>query len=218
MSKSKKQASFDFGMAQVRSIPQIAASLDLQSKSALESVDFWPQNAFCLYGENESGHSILAKDFAKNHEIKIINDAHNCDEQSLLNDLVDAEAGRIKLLLLSDSHPKNWNLQSADLASRVKNLSCHHAISANKDVAKQILTISLKEAGLFLQQTDIEYAISNIICNFVTISQIFHHIMLKLHGNMKPRKDDIKNIIDEFINANGTKDLFDEPDNRKNND
>lgn len=218
MSKSKKQASFDFGIVKVRQVSEIAASLDLQSKSALESAEFWPQNAFCLHGENESGHKLLAQDFAKNHEIKIINDAQNCDEQSLLNDLVDAEAGKVKLLLLSDSHPKNWHLQSADLASRVKNLSCHHAISANKDVAKQILTISLKEAGIILQQTDIDYAISNMFCDFVTISQIFNHIIQRLHGNMKPSKDDIKNIIDEFINANGTKDLFDEPDNRKNND
>ena len=228
MPHSKNQMSLDFGRVNTRSASAIACSLAVQLREVLQSETTWQSGAIWLFGESESGHEELAKSWAIqagasvfdenniseslasiSNKIVILN-ADCADEQILLSLLVMAETGEIQLLLAAGAASNQCKVSSADLASRLRNLTNLAMPNLTKSLAKQIISIGLKEAGISKSALDIDAVIAKSNLNFVTISKLICFIVEAITNGSRLSKSELSSKIEEFISSQGNRDLFDD--------
>lgn len=216
--------SLDFGRANMRSVGAIACSLSAQLDEVLQAETAWQSGAIWLSGEAESGYAELVKlwatnngaivfdvgqtpyDFGVKFKKMAILEANQLEEQLLLSLLVAAETGEIQLLLAAQFQSNQFEVGSADLASRLRNLTNFQMPNMTKSIARQIISIALKEAGISQKSIDLSEIISKSNMNFVTISKLICFIVATVANNSKLSKSE----IDEFINIQRNHDLFDD--------
>lgn len=199
----------DFGKVDLRSAAQIASSLAASQLQVLQSEASWQSGAIWLHGESESGHEVLAKSWAIGANTVIFG-AEFSDEQDLLAKLVEAESGQIRLLLVANIASNKCEVASADLASRLRNLTNLQMPPLSKALMRQIMAIAIKEAGISQSAIDIEAVISKTNLEYVTISKLICFIIDTVSNSSKLSKSELSSKIDEFIDIQRNHDLFDD--------
>lgn len=228
MARNEKQMNMNFGSIDLPGVGQICASFATEITAILLSDNVWQSGAIWLSGETQGGQEEVAKSWAKDNNAELIDasqtrlhianhsknivilNANYAEEQALLSLLVLAETGEIRLLLAANLLSNEFEVASADLASRLRNLTNLQMPELTRSLAVRIISKSLSNARISCKVSYLEDAISKLNLNFVMISKLISFIVNKLAISSKLSKAELSATIDEFIKTNRTPDLFDD--------
>lgn len=181
-------------------IGEICAQLDVQTQQLIANPNEWPNPILCLrqyWGDGDE--KIFEKwNAGSNHKV-IIND-NEFDEYGLFTSFTMAERGEINLLILSFIDKEKMEIKSADLKSRLDNVTYIETMRPTKANLAQVLEIALKKSGINIGKKHQEKIINELNLDFVIISQLISYILERYPMGFQPKSDKIEELILGFEN------------------
>ena len=226
MSESKKKPfQFPLDLSLSRSLTKdnfLKTVSNINALSWIEKCPDWPSHALNLYGASGSGKTHLASIFcesleafyfecksineldpfilSKTNKYIVIDDIRHVEEENILFNLYNSvkdEGG--KLLLLSRFPPVRWNIQLADLRSRLLSIPSIEISPPDEKSLKEILVNKCKAQGFELSDSLTDYAIVRIPRTYNAINTFFDKInSLSLSRKKKPDLSLIRHIINNY--------------------
>ncbi len=199
------------------------------NRYAFDWLEKWPfrirENFACIVGDSGSGKSHLAGIWAKRVGAKtfnarsgifeqwfdmssdvtnkyfVIDDADTIEDDVLLfyiyNTIKEHDA---YLLLTAKNPPIRWNINLADVRSRLLTINVVHIQKPDETAIIGIIKQMLKQRGIEVQDNIVFYIANNVERSYASINYWINEIDLRLPSNKKLTMNIVKPIIEDFGN------------------
>ena len=145
------------------------------NKAAFEHLrhwSVWPVMATLLTGPRKSGRSLIGHIFARKTGGRLFDDAEEHDEEDIFHAWNDAQERRRPLLIIAAAPPPIWEVELADLRSRIA--ATPHVGIADPDDALigQLVIKLLGDRGIAAPADLAAYLVPRIERSYVAIQQV----------------------------------------------
>ena len=129
--------------------------------AALGNHAAWPGHCAILIGPPRSGKSLMARYFAGQGG-KVIDDADELDDETMFHRWNAALAGGQSILMLSTKAPAEWNVELADLRSRLGASQLLQIAAPDDELAGQLLLKHLYDRGTSIGPEALSYVVKRV--------------------------------------------------------
>lgn len=191
------QFSFELDNHNELSIDEIAAGFWRDLSLIINDTASWPTNSIALVAQEHSGIERIANNWVDSgvnrHIFKALSDFN---EQELLHLLMRAEKGEIHLLVQFHNKPTTIDVSSADLKSRLANISIFLGLEPKNQILSDVFDKWCKHYGVQVQKSGFQLAFDSLNLDFVTLYKLVRRIKAEFAPGSKLGKDDILGIIE----------------------
>jgi chromosomal replication initiation ATPase DnaA len=125
--------------------------------AALANASTWPGKCAILCGPGRSGKSLLARYFTTQADGIIIDNADSAGEEVLFNAWNRAQESTQPLLLVSRFQPSDWQIELADLRSRLSSALLLNILPPDDELISQLIQKHLAERGTSIGVESLAY-------------------------------------------------------------
>lgn len=193
------QFSFDLDNNNEKTIDEIASGFWGDVVNFLNKTENWPTSSLGLIASEHSGIEKIAKDWVKGGKKRTLACMFDkFQESQILADLVRAERNECFLLVLAPIKTGHLGVSSADLKSRLANLTNFEGLQPSKRVLVEIFAEWCRCFGVKVKKTAISSVFSDNIFDFVTLFKLVSYIKSKFTPGSKLSLDDLVGIKTEL--------------------
>ena len=129
--------------------------------AALGNHAAWPGHCAILIGPPRSGKSLMARYFAGQGG-KVIDDADELDDETMFHRWNAALAGGQSILMLSTKAPAQWDVELADLRSRLGASQLLEIEAPDDELMGQLLLKHLHDRGTSIGPEALNYVVKRV--------------------------------------------------------
>lgn len=147
----------------------------------------WPVSATLLTGPRKSGRSLLGRIFVRKCAGRLLDDAHERDEEELFHAWNEAQERRRPLLIVADHAPPQWEIRLPDLRSRMAATPHIHIDEPDDALLGELIVKLLGDRGIAAPADLCDYLVPRIERSYLAVQQavdILDRAMLSHHRRM----------------------------------
>jgi hypothetical protein len=139
--------------------------------AALGQSDGWPGRCAILLGPPRSGKSLMARYFATLAHGTIIDNADSVGEEALFNAWNRAQENRQPLLLISRFFLSDWQIELADLRSRLGSALYLQISAPDDEMVGQLIQKHLADRGTAINVDSLAYLTKRIERSYAALEK-----------------------------------------------
>ncbi len=193
------QFSFNLDNNNEKSIDEIASGFWGDLSKFLDAPGNWPTASCALIGSEHSGIEKIANGWVNKGDYRIVSCMFdNFSESEILANLVRAERNECFLLILAPRKTALLDVKSADLKSRLANLTNFEGLQPSKKILEKIFAEWCRHYGVEIKKTAIIASFADNIFDFVTLYKLVSLIKAGFAPGSKISQEEMTGIMVEL--------------------